>query len=58
MVIYCVTKMITGSQMTGHLFDTVIVTKPGYNETAQSTEVLGRARITVVSHLNLDIRHH
>ena len=43
MVISCVTKMITTcSQMTGHLFDTMMVTKTGYNETAQSTLSLGK----------------
>ena len=35
MLICCVSKMVTTcSQMTGHLFDTMIVTKTGYNETA------------------------
>ena len=28
--------------MPGHLFDTVMVTKPGYSETAQSTLSLGK----------------
>ena len=41
MVICCVTKMVTTcSQMTGHLFDTMIVPKTGYNET-KSTVSLG-----------------
>ena len=43
MVICCVTKMVTtSSQMTGHLFDTMIVTKTGYNEKVKSTVSLGK----------------